>query len=114
MDTNAPFNLTIFTDSTKNICMCSATSIIIIVLFVISPLSNFFKTSLVMKIMALLLMIYTIYLNTKQTDLLREANSYSKNENVKSQLNINIIKFISLWYANIPTIRRFNRITQSP
>ena len=91
MDTNAPFNLTIFTDSTKNICMCSATSIIIIVLFVISPLSNLFKTSLVMKIMALLLMIYTIYLNTKQTDLLREANSYSKNENVKSQLNINII-----------------------
>lgn len=91
MDNNAPFNLKIFTDSTKNICMCSATSIIIIVLFVISPLSNFFKTSLVMKIMALLLMIYTIYLNTKQTDLLREANLYSKNENVKTQLNINIV-----------------------
>lgn len=91
MDSNAPFNLTIFTDTTKNVCICSATSIIIIVLFVISPLSNFFKTSLLMKIMALLLMIYTIYLNTKQTDLLREANSHSKNENVKSQLNINIV-----------------------
>ena len=63
MDSTVPFNLTIFTDSTKNVCMCSATSIIIIVLFVISPLSNFFKTSLVMKILALLLMIYTIYLN---------------------------------------------------
>jgi hypothetical protein len=91
MDKDTPFNLTIFTDSTKKVCMCSATSIIIIVLFVISPLSNFFKTSLVMKILALLLMLYTIYLNINQTNLLREANLYSKNENVKSQLNINII-----------------------
>ena len=91
MNSNTPFNLTIFTDSTKNVCICSATSIIIIVLFVISPLSNFFKTSLIMKIVALFLMIYTIYLNTKQTELLREANLYSKNDNVKSQLNINII-----------------------
>jgi hypothetical protein len=91
MDSTVPFNLTIFTDSTKNVCICSATSIIIIVLFVISPLSNFFKTSLVMKILALLLMIYTIYLNYTQTNLLREASLYSKNENVKSQLNINII-----------------------
>ena len=57
MDSTVPFNLTIFTDSTKNVCMCSATSIIIIVLFVISPLSNFFKTSLVMKILALLLIL---------------------------------------------------------
>jgi hypothetical protein len=44
-----------------------------------------------MKIIALLLMIYTIYLNYTQTNLLREASLYSKNENVKSQLNINII-----------------------
>jgi capsular polysaccharide biosynthesis protein len=44
-----------------------------------------------MKILALLLMLYTIYLNITQTDLLRKANLYSKNENVKSQLNINII-----------------------
>ena len=91
MNTDAPFNLTIFTDSTKKICFCSATSIIIIVLFVISPLSNFFKTSLLMKILALLLMVYTIYLNIHQTDLLRKANIYSKKENIKSQLNINII-----------------------
>lgn len=91
MDTDAPFNLTIFTSSTKKICLCSATSIILIVLFVISPLSNFFKTSVLMKILALILMVYTIYLNIHQTDLLRQANLYSKNDNVKSQLNINII-----------------------
>ena len=91
MNSDTPFNLKIFTDSTKKMCMCSATSIVIIFLFVISPLSNFFKTSLFMKIIALLIMLYTIYLNNKQTDLLREANLYSKNENIKSQININII-----------------------
>jgi capsular polysaccharide biosynthesis protein len=36
-------------------------------------------------------MIYTIYLNINQTDLLRQANLFSKNDNIKSQLNINII-----------------------
>ena len=67
MDSETPFNLMIFTDSTKKVCMCSATSIFIIVLFIISPLSNLFKTSLFMKLIALILLIYTIYLNNHQT-----------------------------------------------
>ena len=91
MDSDSPFNLTIFTDSTKKICMCSATSIFIIILFTITPLSSFFKTSLFMKIIALIILFYTIYLNTKQTDLLRQVNLHSKADNIKSQLNINII-----------------------
>jgi len=91
MDSNSAFNLTIFTDITKNICMCSAVSIAIIVFFIISPLSNFFKTSLFMKIIALIILGYTIYLNTKQTNLLRNASINSVAEQVKSQLNINII-----------------------
>jgi hypothetical protein len=91
MDSNSAFNLTIFTDITKNICMCSAVSITIIVFFIISPLSNFFKTSLFMKIIALIILGYTIYLNTMQTNLLRNASVNSVAEQVKSQLNINII-----------------------
>jgi hypothetical protein len=91
MDSNSAFNLTIFTDITKNICICSAFSIAIIVFFIISPLSNFFKTSLFMKIIALIILGYTIYLNTKQTNLLRNASVTSLTEQVKSQLNINII-----------------------
>lgn len=91
MDSNSTFNVNIFTDITKNICMCSAVSITLIVLFIITPLSNFFKTSLFMKIIALLVLIYTIYLNVKQTNLLRDASIRSITEEVKSQLNINII-----------------------
>jgi hypothetical protein len=91
MDSNTPFNLMIFTDETKKVCLCSATSIFLIVLFIISPLSNFFTTSLLMKIVTLVLLGYTIYLNNKQTNLLREAASISNSEKLKSQLNLNIM-----------------------
>ena len=91
MDTEIPFNLMIFTDSTKKICTCSAVSIALIVLFIISPLSNFFLTSSLMKIIVLIILVYTIYLNTIQTNSLRSATSYVKSENVMSQLNINIM-----------------------
>jgi hypothetical protein len=91
MDSNTPFNLMIFTDETKKICLCSATSIFLIVLFIISPLSNFFTTSLLMKIVTLVILVYTIYLNNNQTELLREASLVINSEKLKSQLNLNII-----------------------
>jgi hypothetical protein len=91
MDPETPFNLIIFTNSTKKICLCSATSIFIILLFIISPLSNFIKTSAFMKVVVLILMIYTMYLNNEQTNLLRVASQTSHSEQVKSQLNMNIL-----------------------
>lgn len=92
METNTnSINLSIFTQETKNMCLCTATSIMIIILFVISPLSNFFKTSLFMKILAMGLMTYIIFLNYKQTDLLRSAISNADSLAVQSQLNINIL-----------------------
>jgi len=91
MESPPPFNLMIFTDETKKVCLCSATSIFLIVLFIISPLSNFFTTSLIVKIIILLILIYTIYLNNKQTNLLRDANLIINSEKLKSQLNLNII-----------------------
>jgi hypothetical protein len=91
MDSNTPFNLMIFTDETKKVCLCSATSIILILLFIISPLSNFLTTSLLMKIVTLVILGYTIYLNNKQTQLLREASSAINSEKLKSQVNLNIM-----------------------
>jgi hypothetical protein len=91
MDTEQSFNVSLFTDETKKICTCSALSIIIIVLFVISPLSNFFKTSIFMKIISLILLGYTLYLNNNQTNLLRSVNSSSNSSQVNSQINTNII-----------------------
>lgn len=88
---NQSFNLTVFSDTTKNVCMCSAISIFLIILFIITPLSNFFKTSFFMKIITLIILGYTIYLNNKQTDDLRRANELITSVPLKSQLNMNII-----------------------
>jgi hypothetical protein len=91
METSEAFNLTVFTDTTKNLCMCSATSIFLIVLFIISPLSNFFKTSTLMKVISIIILIYTIYLNNKQTNLLSIASQSVDSPQIKSQLNMNIM-----------------------
>ena len=91
MDLDAPFNLLIFTDSTKKICTCSAISIILIILFIISPLSNFFITSTLMKIVVLIILVYTIHLNMIQTNYLKNATNVANTEIVLSQLNTNII-----------------------
>ena len=91
MDLDAPFNLLIFTDSTKKICTCSAISIFLIILFIISPLSNFVMTSMIIKIIILIILAYTIYLNIIQTNYLRTATNVVKSENVMSQLNTNIL-----------------------
>ena len=91
MDSSTPFNLIIFTDSTKKICTCSAVSIFLIILFIISPLSNFFMTSMLMKIIILIILAYTIYLNIIQTNYLRTATNVVNSENIMSQLNTNIL-----------------------
>jgi hypothetical protein len=91
MDSSTPFNLIIFTDSTKKICTCSAVSIFLIILFIISPLSNFFMTSTLMKIIILIILAYTIYLNIIQTNYLRTATNVVNSENIISQLNTNIL-----------------------
>jgi hypothetical protein len=91
MDLDAPFNLIIFTDSTKKICTCSAISIFLIILFIISPLSNFFITSTLMKIVVLIILAYTIHLNMIQTNYLKDATNVANTDIVLSQLNTNII-----------------------
>jgi hypothetical protein len=91
MDPNEHFSITMFTDTTKKACTCSALSIFLIVLFIVSPLSNLFFMSFFMKIIILLLLIYTIYLNIQQTNYLRTANQMDVSREVNNQLNINII-----------------------
>jgi hypothetical protein len=91
MSSNEHFSLTTFTEITKKACTCSAISIFLIVLFIINPLSNFFLTTIFMKIIILLLLIYTLYLNSQQTEYLRNASNYKLSNEISSQLNINIV-----------------------
>jgi hypothetical protein len=91
MNSNEHFSLNTFTDTTKKVCTCSAISIFFIVLFIISPLSNYFMTSSIMKIITLILLSYTIYLNILQTEYLRRASTANVSTEVSNQLTINAI-----------------------
>ena len=91
MNSNEHFSINTFTDTTKRVCTCSALSIFLIVLFIISPLSNFFLTSVFMKIITILILAYTLYLNYQQTEYLRKVNQLNLSSIVSTQLNVNII-----------------------
>jgi hypothetical protein len=82
-------NLSFDINSTKIACICLISAIILIILFIISPLSNFRMTSFVMKLITLVLLGYTIYLNNKQIVALKSTTSES--DQIISQVNINIL-----------------------
>lgn len=81
----------LLTKKTKNICICSFISMFIIILFTITPLSNFFVTSKIMKIIAVIILGYTIYLNINQSFVIQNINAESKSKEFLNQLNINIL-----------------------
>ena len=91
MNKSDHFSLSTFTDTTKQSCTCFAVSIFLIILFIISPLRNYFLTSVFMKSVALLLLGYTIYLNVLQTNYLRNAASQKQKEEISQKLNLNLM-----------------------
>jgi hypothetical protein len=108
------FNSSIFTQETKNICICTATSIMIIILFIISPLSNFFKTSLFMKTISGILLMYVLFLNYRQTNILKSASDISESEAVKAQLNVNILcSYVFSFFIGLLIIFIFKNIVMS-
>jgi len=77
--------------STKNICICCFISIFLILLFVISPLSHFSKTSLFMKIVIIIILAYTFYFILIQTKEMKLHYNNSKSNEITNQLNLNIL-----------------------
>jgi hypothetical protein len=77
--------------NTKNICFCCFISIFLILLFIISPLGNYLKMSLFMKIVSITLLTYTFYLNIIQINQLKSSQNSSLSMEVTHQLNMNII-----------------------
>jgi hypothetical protein len=99
------FDLHIFTNVTKKVCMCSFISMFLIILFILSPLSNLIKTSFLMKLIIIGLLIYTVYLNNLQTEILRNANLENKTAEVMSKFNTNIIcSYIFTFFLGLLTI----------
>lgn len=79
------------TNNTKKACTCSALSIFLIVLFILTPLSSFIITSVFVKLLVICLLIYTIYLNYLQGIHLKNMRQDNISNEIYSQLNMNII-----------------------
>jgi Mn2+/Fe2+ NRAMP family transporter len=80
-------------DLTKTIFLYSFISIVLIIIFIITPLNNIFILSSVMKIIIIIILGYIFYLNIKQVEILREQSNQSNNTDpdFASQINTNII-----------------------
>jgi hypothetical protein len=70
-----------FSKATQNVCLCLGVSFFIIIVFLLSPLNRFILSSVFGKISVLLLLGYTLYYNTTQTN--KFANKY----NIKLHIN---------------------------
>jgi hypothetical protein len=58
-----------YSKTTKNVCICLSIAVMLIILFMISPLKNFMMTSLIGKMVILVLLGYIMYYNTTQTNM---------------------------------------------
>ena len=65
-----------YAKSTKNVCMCLGIASILIILFILSPLNSFMLSSIFGKTIIMVLLVYMIYYNLKQT------NTFSNNFNI--------------------------------
>jgi hypothetical protein len=65
-----------FSKATQNVCICLGVSVIFIILFMLTPLNTFILSSIFGKVIILILLGYTLYYNTQQT------NKFVKNFNV--------------------------------
>ena len=91
-------------DSTKYICTYTFMSMILSLLFIVSPLSNYIKTSIIIKIIILILVVYVGFLSLNQIEYLQMQLKQTILPDVSHQLNMNItcsyvfLLFISLLF----------------
>jgi len=73
-----------FSKATQNVCMCLGVSVMSIILFMMTPLNTFMLSSIFGKVIILILLGYTLYYNTQQTNKFVKnfnINLFYKNEN---------------------------------
>lgn len=79
-------------DPTKNICIYSFISLLLIVIFMLTPLKNYAYATFFIKIIICFILAYSFFLNTIQIKNLFSNNSSSNNTDMyKKYLNANIL-----------------------
>jgi hypothetical protein len=102
-----------FSKSTHNVCMCLGLSVILIILFILTPLNTFMLSSFFGKIIILTLLGYTLYYNTQQTNKFINhfnINIWNENDNwtpLKTNILCNHIFSIFLFVLIISVFRHF-------
>ena len=64
-----------YAKSTQNVCMCLAISLFLIIIFIMTPLNTFLLSSILSKIIILILLGYIIYYNITNTN--KFANEFN-------------------------------------
>jgi hypothetical protein len=64
-----------YAKATQNVCLCISISAFLIILFMMTPLNSFILSSIIGKLIILLLLGYTIYYNVTKTNIF--ANNFN-------------------------------------
>ena len=59
--------LSVYSNGTKNICICTIVSILLILIFIVSPLNKYIVISVFGKFIILIILIFTLYKNMSIT-----------------------------------------------
>jgi len=82
-----------FAKTTQNVCLSIGITILLIIIFMMTPLNNFLLSSILAKIVILILLGYTIYYNIKQTQ--RFSNQFnisvSSSDNGRNIVKTNVL-----------------------
>lgn len=78
------------TDPTKNICIYSIVSLVLIIIFMLTPLNGYTNISFFMKIIIVFILGYSFYLNTIQIKNLSYTKPSNNTDIYKRYLNTNI------------------------
>ncbi len=80
-----------YAESTKHICKCTIISIILILLFIISPLNKFTLMSVIGKFIIILLLVYTIFTNTYLASTFATSSNVSFIDGQWNPLKTNVL-----------------------
>jgi hypothetical protein len=80
-----------YSKSNQHICLCSTVSIVLILLFIISPLNKWVMTSMFGKLLILIILGYTTFYNIKLTNKLSNQTGVYLVNGSWSPIKINII-----------------------
>lgn len=62
-----------YSNNSKNVCMCTTVAIVLVLMFIVSPLNNFFIASFLGKLTAILILAFALYKNVTNTNELSQS-----------------------------------------